>query len=80
MARVRAFFDRRGLPEEPGSIAVAPGVAPVADVLVAADAPPVIVVPDAPPAPRFAPAPLHVEREPVGSRSAGAAGDSGAPV
>jgi 1-acyl-sn-glycerol-3-phosphate acyltransferase len=79
MARVRSFFDRRGLPEEPRSTEPPPAAAPAVDVLVSADAPPLLVLPDAP-APRFAPAPLHVEPEPVGSRSPGAAGDPGAPV
>jgi 1-acyl-sn-glycerol-3-phosphate acyltransferase len=79
MERVRAFFDRRGMAEEPSSSEPAPSVAAAADVLVSADAPPVIVLPDAP-APRFAPAPLHVEPQPVGSRSPAAAGDPGAPV
>ena len=57
MARVRAFFERRGLPEPPA--------ADVPVVTDAPEAPPVIVLPDAP-APRFAPARVRVELEPAG--------------
>jgi 1-acyl-sn-glycerol-3-phosphate acyltransferase len=76
MARVRAFFDRRGLPEEPAA-----DVPVITDV---PDAPLVLVLPETP-APHFSPAPLHVEleprtAEPVGLRTAGEASAPGAPV
>jgi 1-acyl-sn-glycerol-3-phosphate acyltransferase len=56
MARVRAFFDRRGLPPEPE-----PAVRVLTDVPEA----PVIAMPEVP-APRFAAVPVHVDLEPAG--------------